>query len=397
MPSHWKPRSVFASDAGHLADLGATMYAPGQFRLDVSRDCSNPRYVEVSYTDQHRSKYRTWRGNVEYTVPCRKCPNCLRRRRKHWTRRIYTELGQADRSWFGTLTIEPEHQYLASLRAEQECLRRGVLWADMNGHERFNATVKAHSDDITAWLKRVRKNSGAMIRYCLVAEAHKSGWPHFHVIMHHRAVPVRHRTLKDAWRLGFSDFRLVEEKRSVARYVSKYLAKALGSRVRASARYGYNDLSHSPEGRGENSPPKTNASLAEETSDSVIAHSSARPGRADDCHIAIIEGKQYDYSSGKVCAQCGTPLERLWGHYDEAHSEGVPERRVGTERLSNEGPPCAAHSEGIPTETRPAVSVSGEENFPGPGAAIIAAGIWACPKGCVRDAPYPLRLALGLC
>lgn len=235
------------------------------------------------------------------------------------------------------------------------------------------------------------------MRYCLVAEAHKSGLPHFHVVIHHRVVPVRHKTLKEAWRLGFSDFKLVEENQAVARYVSKYLAKALGSRVRASARYGYNDLSHSPKGRGENSLSKTNVGLAGETSPSVTTPSSARPARAGGCPIAADRKTGYDYSSGKVCTQCGTPLERLWSHYDEADSERVPERRVGTERLSNEGPPSAEHSSGISTETRSAVSVSGQEDLSGTGAAQIAAAIWACPKGCCRDAPDTLRVAMGLC
>lgn len=396
MPTHWKPRSVFASDAGHLADLGAIMHQPGQFTLDVSRDCSNPRYVEVSYTDQHRSKYRTWRGNVEYTVPCRQCINCLKRRRRHWQARVYTELRQADRSWFGTLTIDPEHQFRAALRAEREGSRRGVLWSQMSDADRFNATVRALAPDLTMWLKRVRKNSGAQMRYCLVAEAHKSGLPHFHVVIHHRVVPVRHKTLKDAWRLGFSDFKLVEDNRSVARYVSKYLAKALGSRVRASARYGNNDLSHSPKGRGENSLPKTIASLAEETSDSVIAHSSARPARAGGRPIATDRKLGYDYSSGKQCPQCGAALERLWGHYDETDSERVSERRVRAERLSNDSPPSVESSAGISTETRSAVSVSGEEDFSTPRPSVVATGVWACPKGCCRDAPDTLRIAMGL-
>ena len=250
-PHRWKPRTVMANDAAHLADLGAHMYAPGQFTLDVSRDCSSPRYVEVSYTDQHRSKWRTWRGNVEYSVACRQCRNCLERRRRHWQARIVKELRQADRSWFGTLTIEPENAFLASLRAQKEMARREVLWTDMTEKERFNATVNALSGDITLFLKRVRKNSGAHVRYCLVAESHKSGVPHFHAVIHHRVVPVRHKTLKDAWRLGFSDFKLVDENTKVARYIAKYLAKALGSRVRASARYGDNDLSHSEKSREE--------------------------------------------------------------------------------------------------------------------------------------------------
>lgn len=410
MPTHWKPRSVFASDAGHLADLGAQMYAPGQFTLDVSRDCSNPRHVEVSYTDQHRSKYRTWRGNVEYTVPCRQCPNCLERRRRHWRERIVKELRQADRSWFGTLTVEPEQQFLASLRAERDCLRRGVPWRELNEKQRFAAVVKALAPELTLWIKRVRKNSGAHIRYCLVAESHKSGLPHFHVVIHHRVVPVRYKTLKEAWRLGFSDFKLVEENHNVARYLAKYLAKALGSRVRASARYGSNDLDLSPNGREKTSPHQTH--------------------EMDNATAATV------YVAGAMCPSCGTALERLYGHYDEENRERVSaSERKQAERLSNEAAVFSAEGcsssgqhpqpQGVSKPKTPGRSRQKEAVASGATASETGAGnaqaaiqadcatgtegaetesvsagghrpeIWACPKGCIRDAPLSLWQSMG--
>ena len=411
-PHRWKPRTVMANDAAHLADLGAQMYAPGQFTLDVSRDCSSPRYVEVSYTDQHRSKWRTWRGNVEYSVACRQCKKCLERRRRHWQARIVKELRQADRSWFGTLTIEPENAFLASLRAQKEAARRGVLWTDITEKERFNATVNALSVDISLFLKRVRKNSGAHVRYCLVAESHKSGVPHFHAVIHHRVVPVRHKTLKDAWRLGFSDFKLVDENTKVARYIAKYLAKALGSRVRASARYGDNDLSHSVKTR--------------EEKHASIKFKEEIQGTPD---LSV-------YREGAMCLSCGTALENLYGHYDKAYREGVPaSERKQDERLSNEAAVYSAEGCSAPREhPKPsdlsksetpgwprqeeavatgeaasktgardaqaaiqadcAASTEGAETEP------VSAGrywpeIWACPKGCLRDAPLSLWLTVG--
>ena len=409
-PHRWKPRTVMANDAAHLADLGAQMYAPGQFTLDVSRDCSSPRYVEVSYTDQHRSKWRTWRGNVEYSVACRQCKNCLERRRRHWQARIVKELRQADRSWFGTLTIEPENAFLASLRAQKEAARRGVLWTDITEKERFNATVNALSVDISLFLKRVRKNSGAHVRYCLVAESHKSGVPHFHAVIHHRVVPVRHKTLKDAWRLGFSDFKLVDENTKVARYIAKYLAKALGSRVRASARYGDNDLSHSVKTREEK-------------------HASIKFKEEIQCAPDLSV-----YREGAMCLSCGTALENLYGHYDKENREGVPaSERKQDERLSNE---AAVFSAARPTQpawagdrsdasqsqaailaegsrlrvsasghtrawedvqagTRDAQSAASDQPVVPATAQPLSAGLWACPKGCIRDAPYTLWLPVG--
>lgn len=408
MATHWKPRSVFASDAGHLADLGATMHRPGQFTLDVSRDCSNPRHVEVSYTDQHRSKFRTWRGNVEYTVACRQCPNCLSRRRRHWQARIVKELRQADRSWFGTLTVEPEKQHLAMLRAERDSLRRGVPWRELNEQQRFVAVVKAIAPELTLWIKRVRKNSGAHIRYCLVAESHKSGLPHFHVVIHHRVVPVRYKTLREAWSLGFSDFKLVDENHNVARYLAKYLAKALGSRVRASARYGKNNvLEHSGKPRVKTSPPQTQ--------------------QLDNASAETL------YVAGAMCPSCGTALERLDGHYDKAYRERVSASEwEQDERLSNESaiyaaarspvtpwagdrndasqPAVALYETGQGSQT---VCASGESSpQPSAGQPDCAEGanrsqtepvsegghrpeIWACPKGCIRDAPLSIWEPMG--
>ena len=409
-PHRWKPRTVMANDAAHLADLGAQMYAPGQFTLDVSRDCSSPRYVEVSYTDQHRSKWRTWRGNVEYSVACRHCKNCLERRRRHWQARIVKELRQADRSWFGTLTIEPENAFLASLRAQKEAARRGVLWTDMTEKERFNATVNALSGDISLFLKRVRKNSGAHVRYCLVAESHKSGVPHFHAVIHHRVVPVRHKTLKDAWRLGFSDFKLVDENTKVARYIAKYLAKALGSRVRASARYGDNDLSHSVKTR--------------EEKHASIKFKEEIQGAPD---LSV-------YREGAMCLSCGTALENLYGHYDKAYREGVPaSERKQDERRSNEAavyaaarstepawagdrndasqPAVALHAQGsrlrlsaaghtaawtdLQAGTGDAQSAAAHQSALSEPGHSFPSGLWACPKGCIRDAPYTLWLPVG--
>jgi len=397
-----------ANDAAHLADLGAQMYAPGQFTLDVSRDCSSPRYVEVSYTDQHRSKWRTWRGNVEYSVACRQCRNCLERRRRHWQARIVKELRQADRSWFGTLTIEPENAFLASLRAQKEMARREVLWTDMTEKERFNATVNALSGDISLFLKRVRKNSGAHVRYCLVAESHKSGVPHFHAVIHHRVVPVRHKTLKDAWRLGFSDFKLVDENTKVARYIAKYLAKALGSRVRASARYGDNDLSHSVKTRVENHASIKSNGEIQSTPDLSV------------------------YREGAMCLSCGTALEDLYGHYDKAYREGLPaSERKQDERLSNEaavyaaarcpepswagdrndasqsavtlreagqnGATNAQAAVETPAGSRDAQSAAAHQSALSEPGHAFPSGLWACPKGCIRDAPYTLWLPVGSC
>lgn len=102
----------------------------------------------------------------------------------------------------------------------------------------FNKHVNAIGPEIGKFLKRVRKNTGAKLRYLLVAEPHKSGLPHFHMLIHQcdTHIPVRYDDLKSQWRLGFSAWKLTDYKS--ASYVCKYLSKSLRARVRASQAYG---------------------------------------------------------------------------------------------------------------------------------------------------------------
>lgn len=241
MREHWKSRRALVDDWNRALDRGASPIAPGNLKSDVSADCSNPQWVLVSYTDQHKGPYRTWRGNMEYLVPCRQCENCRERRSKHWAARIHTETNQATRSWFATLTLAPEQHYLALLRAERAARRRGVEPSTWDDRERFLARTREVQKEVTLFLKRVRKV--APIRYCLVVESHRSGLPHIHAVIHERDVPVRHRALTESWRVGFSQFKLVAhgENRAVSRYVAKYLTKSWETRVRASKSYGYLD------------------------------------------------------------------------------------------------------------------------------------------------------------
>lgn len=108
----------------------------------------------------------------------------------------------------------------------------------MSSENQFRYLVKYLNQEIDRYLKRVRK-SGAPFRYLLVSEAHKDGFPHFHLLVHEAALPLTKRLLESNWRLGYSQFRLVNnsDPRS-AFYVCKYLAKSAQTRVRASKGYG---------------------------------------------------------------------------------------------------------------------------------------------------------------
>ena len=135
-----------------------------------------------------------------------------------------------------TLTLHPHYQAVSRMQARKEV---GPAWATMPDVERALAQHAVISKEITRYLKRVRKNSGCHIRYLLVLEFHKSGLPHYHLLVHEPDASrgVTWRDLMTPWTWGFATAKLVDGPQG-ANYVAKYLTKALRARVRASVGYG---------------------------------------------------------------------------------------------------------------------------------------------------------------
>lgn len=175
---------------------------------------------------------------IRMDVRCRKCVNCKKGRSRMWYARAVTETLAAPRTWFGTLTLHPDHHHLALLRAKIKARKSGVEWDDLSPEEQFEKVHRQIGVHLQLWLKRVRKNSGAPLRFFLVCERHKSGLPHYHCLVHEvdELRPVKKAVLRD-WPLGFTKFKLVKEAKQ-AGYLCKYLSKSAVARVRASARYG---------------------------------------------------------------------------------------------------------------------------------------------------------------
>jgi hypothetical protein len=137
----------------------------------------------------------------------------------------------------------------ASLRLAAQ----GVDFDDLPEAEQFRERHREIGPEITKWLKRVRKNSGASLRYVLVAEPHTGksgkgsganlGLPHYHLLIHEadESSPLRARHMRDSWSLGFSKVILVDQDAELrhAAYVAKYLSKSASARVRASQGYGH--------------------------------------------------------------------------------------------------------------------------------------------------------------
>lgn len=138
------------------------------------------------------------------------------------------ETAIAPRTWFVTWTLRPDEHYRALLLGGSE--RR-------SDDEEYDIRHRQISKWITLAVKRLRKQTGATIRLLCVAEAHASGLPHYHLLIHEVKGAVRERDLTACWPHGFSKSRLVADPRAAA-YVTKYLSKSMRARVRASIDYG---------------------------------------------------------------------------------------------------------------------------------------------------------------
>jgi hypothetical protein len=177
-------------------------------------------------------------------TPCRKCDPCLITRSQLWAARARDEITISSRTWFGTLTLAPASALRLRYETELQQAERGHTLGELSEDELFTAMSKAASADLTKWLKRIRKNSGAKLRYLLVCEKHEGegphhGLPHWHVLIHETEGKVTKAKLEASWRYGFSHFRLVDKQQTrTAWYVCKYLSKSALTRVRASQQYG---------------------------------------------------------------------------------------------------------------------------------------------------------------
>lgn len=181
---------------------------------------------------------------------CRKCPDCLKKRAARWRLRAQAETAMSTRTWFGTLTLSPEAHQRALDRARLTCRRRGLCdFEALDASEQFALRVAEIGKELTLYLKRLRSATGARLRYLVVAEAHESGLPHLHALIHEIGQQVGERQLSGQWKLGFCRWRLVPtDNAAAAGYLCKYLSKDARSRVRASGHYGkgHSALRHSP-------------------------------------------------------------------------------------------------------------------------------------------------------
>lgn len=177
---------------------------------------------------------------IDLSTRCRKCANCLRLRGIHWSTRMTLECELAARTWFGTITLAPAYHDLIMWRAIRRNGFGGAGWDRLSNDERFAERHKEISRELTKAVKRLRQYSRGPLRLVIVCEAHQSGLPHYHALVHETRLGagVHERELRRAFPMGFSQWKLVEHGGKAAGYVSKYLKKSLLARVRASSDYG---------------------------------------------------------------------------------------------------------------------------------------------------------------
>lgn len=262
-----------AIDTGRCERLGAT-----RWRWDASGKCSAPVVVErigrPSAAFGKKYVLIDARGVIgdgptpvtiscEILAPCRKCAGCLNQRRVLWANRAKIEVMSSARTWFGTLTIRPQMRFHYLTVARQDAAARGEDLDALDDEKQFLGIYQAVSRDVTKFLKRLRKNSGANFRYILACERHRSGDPHLHMLLHEPTLsdPVRKADLESCWHAGFSHWRLVpiEAQLDRIRYVTKYLAKEKLTRIRASLKYGRAEYSAEALALTRNLPPEARA------------------------------------------------------------------------------------------------------------------------------------------
>lgn len=256
-------------NASPLSTVRAWRYGAliaGDDAMPLHRTCTDPIYREVRGAESTvLQRLRVWRddpeldyapghgwiGDIEPQPPktdtayikvrCRKCQACLDFRRRQWTAKAIAEVRMSRRTWFVTLTFAPPARFVMKARAESRVrTRRCEAFEMLTPDERFKAIAAEASREVTLWLKRVRKNSGVPLRYMLVSEAHKDGFPHFHLLIHEADNgSVSKRDIQTSWRVGFSHAKLLDTADAKAiGYTCKYLNKSASTRVRASQHYG---------------------------------------------------------------------------------------------------------------------------------------------------------------
>lgn len=223
---------------------------PFRHAADYSGKCRDPVYVSMYGRPDwkedrvhHVSDHGETPTEMEMKVRCRKCVACLQARATEWRVRAEREWSHSEakqaRTWFGTLTFEPDSRMVAVSKARARLRFNGIDMDTLPPNERFLEIHRETGAEVTKFVKRLREKHSGTFRLLCVTEAHKDGFPHYHVLVHEGESdkPLRWNTLSASWNRGFTTWKLVKTP-GAASYCCKYLAKSSIARVRASIDYG---------------------------------------------------------------------------------------------------------------------------------------------------------------
>lgn len=173
---------------------------------------------------------------VDIWLRCNHCSKCLTARGRLWRGRATHELLWSSRTWMGTLTFKPSERYRLLAQASAQY---GPGFDGLPANHQQRLIEREAYEEVKRYWKRVRKQSGQFLRYIMVAEAHADGSLHYHALVHERGETLlRWKHLSSQWQAGFSKWKVCDRNPASARYVTKYLTKAISSRCRASQFYG---------------------------------------------------------------------------------------------------------------------------------------------------------------
>lgn len=215
----------------------------GRVTWHIASRCEAPTTIELHARDLgpgDRNRAQT----VALAVRCRKCLACRTLRSYEWTTRAKLECLMHSRTFFGTLTLTPQNHYQFLAGTIKRLAERQVRYDGLSTDEQFSELVSTIGAGVTRYIKRIRETTGKACRYLLVAEAHKSGLPHFHMLFHEVETYTAdafdtYTVLKDQWPYGHCDWSGIDRNdTSAAFYVCKYLVKSSLQRVRCSGAYG---------------------------------------------------------------------------------------------------------------------------------------------------------------
>lgn len=154
------------------------------FPIGIWPDSGKPKYKIVSYnTDFVRFDGDRWHAlqGVPFgdyvsdfiEIPCGQCIECRLQYARDWANRCMLEAQYHDENWFLTLTYDDDH--LPDRHELVNCETGEIVPSPI---------VSLDKDELSAFMKRLRKNTGQKIRFFGCGEyGDETHRPHYHVII----------------------------------------------------------------------------------------------------------------------------------------------------------------------------------------------------------------------